>query len=62
MSYPTPVIPAATETQTPEPTQLYELICQTFVSHVPHAGTCSLCKKQWPCNSMRLAFRLREGF
>jgi hypothetical protein len=49
---------------TPEPAQLYHLIVLTFLLHVPSARSekCACCDRNWPCEQVRLAFRLREGF
>lgn len=48
----------------PEPKVLYELIRLTFVQHglVPTTSYCAVCGESWPCEPVRLAFRLREGF
>ncbi|MGH3624840.1 MAG: hypothetical protein ACRDQ5_24130 [Sciscionella sp.] len=48
----------------PEPHALYELIRLTFVQHGPAASTncCAACGTEWPCPTVRLAFRLREAF
>jgi hypothetical protein len=48
----------------PEPAQLYSVIGLTFTVHVPvtQGGPCRHCAQVWPCESVRLAFRLREGF
>jgi hypothetical protein len=49
---------------TPEPGQLYHLIVLTFLLHVPSVRSeeCACCDRNWPCEQVRLAFRLREGF
>jgi hypothetical protein len=48
---------------TPEPTQLYSLIVLAFLLHVPKPdGWCQTCGHDWPCQHVRLAYRLREGF
>lgn len=74
MAYLAPVIPfdrrrqnrlaAVAEPRMPEPAQLYSLICLAFVLHVPDtaSGACQQCQQQWPCDHVRLAYRLREGF
>lgn len=48
----------------PEPVELYCLMWLTFVLHIPYkaANICIQCHTQWPCEEVRLAFRLREGF
>ncbi|MGH3623627.1 MAG: hypothetical protein ACRDQ5_17810 [Sciscionella sp.] len=48
----------------PEPHALYKLIRLTFVQHglVPATSYCAACGESWPCEPVRLAFRLREGF
>ncbi|MEA5358749.1 hypothetical protein VA596_04315 [Amycolatopsis sp., V23-08] len=48
----------------PEPVQLYSLITLTFVLHEPNpaTGTCACCETAWPCEIVRHAYRLREGF
>jgi hypothetical protein len=53
----------------PEPEPLYALICLTLTLHTDHVNgspirckTCLWCGEPWPCNQVRLAFRLREGF
>jgi hypothetical protein len=53
-----------TEPRVPEPAQLYSLIAVTFTLHValPRSGQCECCGQPWPCEPVRLAFRLREGF
>lgn len=56
----TPTVPAP---RTPEPAQLYALVVLTLYLHGPTAdGCCSSCKAMWPCEPVRLACRLREGF
>ena len=54
----------ATEPRIPEPAQLYCLIGLTFVLHAPvtYDGVCGQCGNPWPCERVRLAYRLREGF
>lgn len=48
----------------PEPAQLYHLIVLTLTVHtpLPRSGLCEQCGQAWPCEPVRLAFRLREGF
>jgi hypothetical protein len=49
--------------QPPEPRQLYYLIVLTLLLHKPAPGeTCADCVLPWPCEQVRLACRLREGF
>jgi hypothetical protein len=54
----------AAELRLPEPTQLYILIAVTLALHEPNpeSGTCECCQRAWPCEPVRLAYRLREGF
>lgn len=53
-----------TEVRIPEPAKLYCLIGLAFVLHVPAqvGDQCERCGTTWPCDQVRLAFRLREGF
>lgn len=48
----------------PEPRQLYSLIVLTLVVHAARmdTDTCEHCGAAWPCEPVRLAYRLREGF
>ncbi|MCR6484021.1 hypothetical protein M8542_14450 [Amycolatopsis sp. OK19-0408] len=48
----------------PKPTHLYSLIALTFVLHKPDpaTGECACCEAVWPCDIVRQAYRLREGF
>ncbi len=47
----------------PEPVQLYALITLYLATHTPDAlERCIRCDRVWPCGSVRLAYRLREGF
>jgi hypothetical protein len=48
----------------PEPRQLYQLIVRAFVLHRAEdsTGMCRECGGTWPCEQVRLAYRLREGF
>jgi hypothetical protein len=54
--------------QDPEPVQLYRLLTLYLAAHAPFPdthplhGRCSCCEQFWPCVSVRLAYRLREGF
>jgi hypothetical protein len=51
------------EARVPEPTQLYSLIVLALYRHAPlPAGGCAACGATWPCEPVRLACRLREGF
>jgi hypothetical protein len=55
---------ATVSERTPEPAQLYSLITLTFVLHEPDpaTGDCACCTAAWPCDAVRQAYRLREGF
>jgi hypothetical protein len=50
----------------PEPVQLYGLTVLAFLLHTPTPGVrrrrCVRCETRWPCDHLRLAYRLREGF
>ncbi|WP_370943292.1 hypothetical protein AB5J62_29895 [Amycolatopsis sp. cg5] len=54
----------------PEPAQLYALAIFYLVLHAPDLTAraaevsicCGACGATWPCEPVRLAFRLREGF
>lgn len=50
----------------PEPVQLYGLTVLAFLLHIPTPGVtrrwCGRCGVAWPCDHLRLAYRLREGF
>ncbi|MET9267008.1 hypothetical protein [Amycolatopsis sp. NPDC004079] len=48
----------------PEPTQLYSLLVLALSLHAQHPASdrCEDCAEVWPCDTVRLAFRLREGF
>ena len=49
--------------QSPEPSQLYRLIVSALLLHTPVPGVhCGSCSQPWPCEQVRLAYRLREGF
>lgn len=55
---------SATIERLPEPAQLYSLVVLTFVLHEPEPASddCACCADPWPCETVRLAYRLREGF
>lgn len=59
---------AVPEPRFPEPARLYQLTVLYLVLHAPYpeaaglAGHCVACGRIWPCDSARLAYRLREGF
>jgi hypothetical protein len=56
-------ITLAVAATTPEPAQLYDLIVLAYLLHVPEPdGWCQTCGHDWPCQQVRLAYRLREGF
>ncbi|MEA5366455.1 hypothetical protein VA596_43475 [Amycolatopsis sp., V23-08] len=48
----------------PEPAQLYSLVLLALSLHPQHPTTsqCESCAAAWPCDTVRLAYRLREGF
>ncbi len=47
----------------PEPAQLYSLCVLALNLHAPdRVGSCASCGAAWPCQPVRLAYRLREGF
>jgi hypothetical protein len=48
----------------PEPVRLYGLVCLALLLHVPDGRTfrCCRCGESWPCDQVRLAWRLREGW
>ncbi|GAA5124068.1 hypothetical protein [Haloechinothrix salitolerans] len=56
------------EPRLPDPARLYGLVVMAFVFHVPdeHGDAvltvCRSCREPWPCDQVRLAFRLREAF
>jgi hypothetical protein len=56
--------PEGHEARLPEPAQLYALIVLALVLHEPDpaTGDCDSCHDAWPCEPVRLAYRLREGF
>ncbi len=48
-----------------EPLQLYALLHVYLVVHRPsqlHSGRCAMCRVPWPCDKVRQAARLRDGF
>jgi hypothetical protein len=58
-----PPVATADEQQSPEPAQLYDLIVSALLLHTPVPTVhCSSCSQPWPCEQVRLAYRLREGF
>jgi hypothetical protein len=58
-----PLRPTSPAPPLPEPRQLYGLIQLAFQLHQPEGtGICAACREVWPCQQIRLAFRLREGF
>jgi hypothetical protein len=56
--------PLLTDAPLPEPVQLYGLTVLAFLLHTPTPGICRCvrCGTAWPCDHLRLAYRLREGF
>lgn len=48
----------------PEPVALYGLTMLAMLLHKPtgQPQMCLRCKEKWPCEHLRLAYRLREGF
>jgi hypothetical protein len=48
----------------PEPAGLYGLTILAFLLHTPTRvrQRCVRCETAWPCEHLRLAYRLREGF
>lgn len=51
------------DAQPPEPSRLYNLIVLALLLHTPAAFShCRSCRQPWPCEQVRLAYRLREGF
>jgi hypothetical protein len=52
------------EPRVPEPAQLYTLVVLALAVHANHptSGLCDSCAQAWPCDTARLAYRLREGF
>jgi len=63
-----PLLPATgvdelVDEQPPEPDRLYDLIVLALLLHTPVPSVhCSSCFQPWPCEQVRLAYRLREGF
>ena len=55
---------APTTPRIPEPAQLYALLALTLGLHGPAAvgDRCQVCAEAWPCEPVRQAYRLREGF
>jgi hypothetical protein len=51
------------DTSLPEPTRLYGLVVLAFLLHTPSRfiRRCVRCGTAWPCDQLRLAFRIREG-
>ena len=49
-----------------KPVQLYGLTVLAFLLHVPvdigDEAYCTRCPEPWPCDHLRLAFRLGEAF
>jgi hypothetical protein len=56
--------PSLVNAPLPEPSQLYGLTALAFLLHTPtrFIRRCVRCGTAWPCDHLRLAFRLREGF
>jgi hypothetical protein len=56
--------PSLVDARVPEPTQLYGLTVLAFLLHTPtrFIRRCVQCGTAWPCDHLRLAFRLREAF
>jgi hypothetical protein len=52
------------DVRVPEPAQLYSLVALYLAVHAAHSvtGSCGSCGQGWPCEPVRLAYRLREGF
>jgi hypothetical protein len=48
----------------PEPAMLYGLTVLAFLLHTPtkFVRRCVRCGTAWPCDHLKLAYRLREGF
>lgn len=53
---------AAPTADVPEPATLYYLTVIAFLLHVDVEGSCPRCRAAWPCDHLRLAYRLREAF
>lgn len=51
-----------------EPSRLYDLAVLALVAHAPRtdanadSSRCCNCGKRWPCTTIRLAARIRDGF
>lgn len=54
--------PNPASAETPEPAALYGLTVIAFCLHTNVGGMCPRCRVVWPCDHVRLAYRLREGF
>jgi hypothetical protein len=56
--------PPAVDAPSPEPVQLYGLTVLAFLLHTPTrlGQRCVRCGVAWPCDHLRLAYRLLEGF
>ncbi|WP_084429519.1 hypothetical protein [Kibdelosporangium aridum] len=56
--------PSMNDAPLPQPVQLYGLTVLAFLLHTPTRGLqrCVRCGTAWPCDHLRLAYRLREGF
>lgn len=54
--------------QAPDLARLYYLATMAFQLHVPDNAcdavpkVCALCRDPWPCEQVRLAFRIRGAF
>jgi hypothetical protein len=60
-----PAVPVSRREADPEPHRLYAVICRVLVTHqlsTHHLGCCAACRELWPCDTVRRAYRLREGF
>jgi hypothetical protein len=56
--------PPPVDAPLPEPAQLYGLTVLAFLLHTPtrFIRRCVRCGTAWPCDHLRLAYRLREAF
>jgi hypothetical protein len=56
--------PSVVDAPLPEPVQLYGLTVLAFLLHTPTKFVCRCirCGTAWPCDHLKLAYRLREGF
>ncbi|WP_158840549.1 hypothetical protein [Saccharothrix deserti] len=52
----------APDADVPEPATLYYLTVIAFLLHTNVDGSCPRCREVWPCDHLRLAYRLREAF